>query len=96
MLNDALVRKENYLQNLYEDLKNNILTNEEYFILKKKYNNDVCIINERINSIKLESDNETTPVLDKISVIINNFVYRIEVGSLDKSLQEINIIWDLR
>ncbi|MDO5568859.1 MAG: recombinase family protein [bacterium] len=99
--------KEKYLKTLYKDRVEGIITAREFMILQNEYlkfddKYDVLIddINKKIDLFKTNS-NETTDSLkifkeykqiDKLNkVIVDEFINRIEIGSLNKTINERNI-----
>ena len=102
-INKELVNKKTYLQSLYEDLKKEILDEEQYFTLKEKYQDDYNLLEERIKIIdnnllsiqkfkKKLKNNSLFKKYIKINElkpeIVNNLIEKIIIGNYDKKKNE--------
>ena len=102
-INKELVNKKTYLQSLYEDLKKEILDEEQYFTLKEKYQDDYNLLEERIKIIdnnllsiqrlkkRLKNNNlfkKYIKINELKPEIVNDFIEKIIIGSYDKKKNE--------
>ena len=99
-INKELKNKEKYFLSLYEDLKKELIDEEQYMFLKTKYKdesdkltNRLKIIEENISFIKKQQnklkDKKTLfnkyKKTEKLNIeIINDFIDKIIIGNLDE------------
>lgn len=111
-INEELDNKSSYFQDLYEDKKKGLLDEDEYMALRKKYKDDCDKLKERSLIIAEEllatfykqgklKDKKTLfkkykQISDLSVEIVNDFVDKIEIGTLDveNNAREIKIIWN--
>lgn len=99
-INNELKNKEKYFLSLYEDLKKELIDEEQYIFLKTKYRdesdkltNRLKIIEENILFIKKQQNKlkdkknlfNKYKKIQKLNIeIINDFIYKIIIGNLDE------------
>jgi len=99
--------KNNYLKKLYEDMRNEIISEEEFTILKKSYQEEVQAENIRSKAIeeelellraKADRQDNNTNILKKYKkigklnkVIVDEFINKIYIGKVNQETKERDI-----
>ncbi len=105
-LQGKLQSKNKYFTNLYESYTKGILNQQEFLMLKTKYQNEIEILKKRINTITYNITTTNNPKKKKINIptlenldssFINTFIDKILISPYDKNnnTRKIEIIWNL-
>ena len=106
-INNQISKISNYLQNIYEDKINNIITKEQFKCLLKNYDNnnkilkkEKILIEEKLKTIKENKNNyqkeiKTYKHINKLNkYIIEEFIDKVFIEKISKNKRNIEIKWN--
>ena len=85
-VNDELKKINTYKEKLYESYVDNIVSKDEYLILKKKYNDQIALFKNKIEQLQRKKENSSDEQDQALIRWINKFKNHMSIDTLNKEV----------